>query len=317
MLRLDRITYRVGPRTLFDGASATVGPGHRVGFVGRNGAGKTTLLAMVTGDAEPDSGAIFVPSRWRIGVTRQEAPDGPENLVEVVLAADRELAQLEREAETATDPHRIADIHARLHAKGASRAAARAARLLAGLVEAEPDLLLLDEPTNHLDLEASLWLENHLRQYPGTVLLVSHDRDFLDRAVVSTIASEGQGRWIEYAGGYSDMLSQRGADLRKSVPAKARAERAAGGPSAAKATAKPRLSFKEKHALETLPGRIEALEREIERLQAVLGDAGLYARDPQAFSETAAALSRARDERASAEDEWLALALKREDVEGS
>jgi len=228
MLRLDQITYRIGPRTLFDGASATVSPGHRVGFVGRNGTGKTTLLSMVTGETEPDSGSISVPSRWRVGITRQEAPDGPENLIEIVLAADEELARLNREAETATDPQRIAEIHVRLHDKGASRAQARAARLLAGLgfdeaaqqrpchsfsggwrmrvalaalLFTEPDLLLLDEPTNHLDLEATLWLENYLRHYPGTVLLVSHDRDLLNRVAEEILHLEN-GKLTLYSGNY-------------------------------------------------------------------------------------------------------------------
>ena len=228
MLRIDGITYRIGPRTLFDGASATVNPGHRVGFVGRNGTGKTTLLGMVTGAIEPDSGTISVPSRWRIGITRQEAPDGPGSLIEIVLAADEELARLNREAETATDPGRIAEIHARLLDKGASRARARAAKLLAGLgfdeaaqrqpcqsfsggwrmrvalaglLFTEPDLLLLDEPTNHLDLEASLWLESYLRNYPGTVLLVSHDRDLLNR-VVGEILHLENGKLTLYSGNY-------------------------------------------------------------------------------------------------------------------
>ena len=228
MLRLDQITYRIGPRTLFDGASATINPGHRVGFVGRNGTGKTTLLGMVTGETEPDSGTISVPSRWRIGITRQEAPDGPENLIDIVLAADEELVELNREAECATDPHRIAEIHVRLHDKGASRAQARAARLLAGLgfdeaaqqrpchsfsggwrmrvalaalLFTEPDLLLLDEPTNHLDLEATLWLENYLRHYPGTVLLVSHDRDLLNRVVEEILHLEN-GKLTLYSGNY-------------------------------------------------------------------------------------------------------------------
>jgi ATP-binding cassette subfamily F protein 3 len=228
MLRLDQITYRIGARTLFDGASATIGPGHRVGFVGRNGTGKTTLLGMITGDTEPDSGAVSVPSRWRIGITAQEAPGGPESLIDVVLAADEELTALNAEAESATDPHRIAEIHARLLDKGASRARARAARLLAGLgfdeaaqrspcnsfsggwrmrvalaalLFTEPDLLLLDEPTNHLDLEASLWLENYLRRYPGTVLLVSHDRDLLNRVVEEILHLEN-GKLTLYSGNY-------------------------------------------------------------------------------------------------------------------
>ena len=228
MLRLDEITYRIGPRTLFDGASVTVNPGHRVGFVGRNGTGKTTLLGIVTGVTEPDSGTISVPSRWRVGITRQEAPDGPESLIETVLAADEELVALNAEAETATDPHRIAEIHVRLHDMDASRAQARAARLLAGLgfdeatqqlpcqsfsggwrmrvalaalLFTEPDLLLLDEPTNHLDLEASLWLESYLRNYPGTVLLVSHDRDLLNR-VVGEILHLENGKLTLYSGNY-------------------------------------------------------------------------------------------------------------------
>ncbi len=235
MLRLEKITYRIGPRTLFDSASATVNTGHRVGFVGLNGTGKTTLLGMLSGMAELDSGAISVPSRWRIGITRQEAPDGPENLLEIVLAADQELASLNREAKTATDPGRIAEIHVRLHDKGASRASARAARLLAGLgfdeaaqqrpchsfsggwrmrvalaalLFTEPDLLLLDEPTNHLDLEASLWLENHLRHYPGTVLLVSHDRDLLNRVVEEILHLEN-GKLTLYSGNYDRFEATR------------------------------------------------------------------------------------------------------------
>ena len=235
MLRLDQITYRIGPRTLFDGASATINPGHRVGFVGRNGTGKTTLLGMVTGETEPDSGSISIPSRWRVGITRQEAPDGPENLIEIVLAADEELVELNREAECATDPHRIAEIHVRLHDKGASRAQARAARLLAGLgfdeaaqqrpchsfsggwrmrlalaalLFTEPDLLLLDEPTNHLDLEASLWLESYLRNYPGTVLLVSHDRDLLNR-VAGEILHLENGKLTLYSGNYDRFEATR------------------------------------------------------------------------------------------------------------
>ncbi len=248
MLRLDQITYRIGPRTLFDGASATINPGHRVGFVGRNGTGKTTLLGMLTGVTEPDSGSISVPSRWRIGITRQEAPDGPENLIDIVLAADEELVELNREAETATDPHRIAEIHARLHDKGASRAQARAARLLAGLgfdeaaqrrpchsfsggwrmrlalaalLFTEPDLLLLDEPTNHLDLEATLWLENHLRHYPGTVLLVSHDRDLLNRVAEEILHLEN-GKLTLYSGNYDRFEGTRRMRLAQNEKLRAR-----------------------------------------------------------------------------------------------
>ena len=235
MLRLDDITYRIGPRTLFDGASASVNPGHRVGFVGRNGTGKTTLLGLLTGAIEPDGGSISVPSRWRIGITAQEAPGGQESLIDTVLAADKELAALTLEAEVATDPDRIAEIHVRLNDMDASRASAKAARLLAGLgfddaaqqrpcksfsggwrmrvalaalLFTEPDLLLLDEPTNHLDLEASLWLESYLLKYPGTVLLVSHDRDLLNRVVEEILHLENA-KLTLYAGNYDRFEATR------------------------------------------------------------------------------------------------------------
>lgn len=228
MLRIEKLTYRVGPRVLFDEAEATVNTGHCVGLVGRNGSGKTTLLRMIDGSLEAHEGRIHVPRRWRVGITSQEAPSGTQNLISTVLAADRELAELQAEAEIATDPHRIAEIHLRLQEKHAHSAEARAARLLAGLgfTEAaqqrpcdefsggwrmrvalagllftEPDLLLLDEPTNHLDLEAALWLEDYLRDYPGTVILVSHDRGLLNRAVEEILHLEG-GKLTRYQGGY-------------------------------------------------------------------------------------------------------------------
>ncbi|TVR80152.1 MAG: ABC transporter ATP-binding protein [Rhodospirillales bacterium] len=228
MLRIDTLTYRIGGRVLLDQATTGIDAGQRVGLVGRNGTGKTTLLRLITGELEPDGGAITMPPRWVIGITRQEAPGGDASLIATVLAADAELARLTRAAETADDPHHIADIHERLIAKDAHAAEGRAARILAGLgfsQEAQqqpcrafsggwrmrvalagllftrPDLLLLDEPTNHLDLEATLWLENHLRHYPGTVLLVSHDRGLLNRAVDRILHLEG-GKLTLYQGGY-------------------------------------------------------------------------------------------------------------------
>ena len=229
MLRIENLTYRIGARVLFDQADAVVNPGHRVGLVGRNGTGKTTLLRLITGALTLDGGAINVPARWRVGVTSQEAPGGRESLIDTVLATDTELAALNAEAETASDPHRISEIHERLGDKDAWSAPARAARILAGLgfdeaaqqlpcsdfsggwrmrvalaalLFTEPDLLLLDEPTNHLDLEASLWLEDYLRRYPGTVLLVSHDRDLLNRAVGQILHLEG-GKLTLYQGNYA------------------------------------------------------------------------------------------------------------------
>ena len=248
MLRIDTLTYRIGPRLLLDAASASINPGHRVGLVGRNGSGKTTLLRLITGELDADGGRAETPSGWRIGISTQEAPGGPQNLVETVLAADPELAALMAEAETATDAHRIADIHARLHDKGAHAQPARAARILAGLGFDEaaqqkpcgdfsggwrmrvalaallfgaPDLLLLDEPTNHLDLEACLWLEDFLKRYKGTVVLVSHDRDLLNR-VVGEILHLENGKLKLYQGGYDRFETTRRMQLELNAKAKAK-----------------------------------------------------------------------------------------------
>ncbi len=228
MLHFNKITYRIGSRVVLDEAEATISPGHKVGMVGRNGTGKTTLLRIVTGELSAADGYIETPSRWRIGVTAQEAPSGQTTLLDTVLAADVELSSLIRESERATDPARIAEIHERLRDRDSHTASARAARILAGLgfdeesqqrpcsdfsggwrmrialaslLYTEPDLLLLDEPTNHLDLEATLWLEDYLKKYRGTVLLVSHDRDLLNR-VVGEILHLENGKLTLYQGGY-------------------------------------------------------------------------------------------------------------------
>jgi ATP-binding cassette subfamily F protein 3 len=235
MLRIADLTYRIGGRVLLDRANASVNGGHRIGLVGRNGTGKTTLLRLIIGALAPDGGSIEMPSRWQVGITSQDAPSGDMSLIETVIAADRELAALQTESETAHDPDRIAEIHARLADKDAHTATARAARILsglgfdhvaqtrpcgsfsggwrmrvalAGLLFTQPDLLLLDEPTNHLDLEATLWLEDYLRTYPGTILLVSHDRDLLNRAVGEILHLEN-GKLTLYQGGYDRFAETR------------------------------------------------------------------------------------------------------------
>lgn len=254
MLRIDTITYRIGARTLLDQASAAINPGHSVGLVGRNGSGKTTLLRLITGELEPDNGGSETPTAWRVGVSAQEAPGGRQSLIDTVLGADKELAGLMAEAETAEDPHRIAEIHARLHDKAAHAAPARAARILAGLgfdeaaqqkpcddfsggwrmrvalaslLFSEPDLLLLDEPTNHLDLEARLWLEEYLLRYQGTIVLVSHDRELLNR-VVGQILHLENGKLRLYQGGYDRFETTRRMqlDLNAKAHAKQEAQRA-------------------------------------------------------------------------------------------
>jgi ABC transport system ATP-binding/permease protein len=196
------------------------------------------------------------------------------------------------------------------------------ARLMLARALAKPsNLLVLDEPTNDLDLETLDLLQELLADYAGTVLLVSHDRDFLDRIVTSVVAAEGAGRWTEYAGGYSDMLAQRrGLDL---VRAPARADKPAAPPEprrpaaadAPNAAPQRKLSFKEKHALATLPPRLEHLEREIAALEATLADASLYARDEAAFAAATARLTAASAELAAAEEQWLELEMRREELE--
>jgi ATP-binding cassette subfamily F protein 3 len=228
MLHINGLTYRVGGRTLFDRATLAVAKGHKVGLVGRNGSGKTTLFKLIQGELSPDAGTVTIQGRARVGAVAQEAPGGDESLLATVLAADGERARLLASAESERDPHAIAEIHTRLADIDAHGAPARAARILAGLgfdqaaqargcadfsggwrmrvalaaaLFARPDLLLLDEPTNHLDLEAALWLESHLAGFPGTLLLVSHDRDLLNRAVDAIAHLEG-GRLALYPGGY-------------------------------------------------------------------------------------------------------------------
>jgi ATP-binding cassette subfamily F protein 3 len=230
MLIIDDLTVRVAGRSLLENASARIIPGARVGLIGRNGTGKSTLFNVITGEMGAETGTIEIPPRWRIGRLAQEAPNGPESLIEVVLKAPSERTQLLEEAETAKDPHRIADIQTRLADIGAHAAPARAASILSGLgfstadqarpcsefsggwrmrvalaatLFSEPDLLMLDEPTNYLDLEGTLWLQDHLARYPHTMIIVSHDRDLLDNAVNQILALEAK-KLTLYKGGYSD-----------------------------------------------------------------------------------------------------------------
>jgi ATP-binding cassette subfamily F protein uup len=191
-------------------------------------------------------------------------------------------------------------------------------RLMLARALAKPsNVLVLDEPTNDLDLDTLDVIEDMLGDYEGTIILISHDRDFLDRVVNAVIVPEGDGRWIEYAGGYSDMLAQRGADLaRAEVKAAPAGEPKETKPApGAKAAAKRRLSFNEKHALETLPKTIAALDAKMKTLHQKLDDPGFYARDRKAFDEASAALLSAQAEKAAAEEKWLELEILRETIE--
>ena len=235
MLIIDDLTVRIAGRTLIEGASVGIPEGARIGLVGRNGTGKSTLFNVIAGDVHAETGHVELPPRWRIGRLAQEAPNGPESLIDVVLNAPSERARLLKEAETATDPHRIAEIQTRLADIGAHAAPARAAAILAGLgfsatdqqrpcaefsggwrmrvalaatLFSEPDLLLLDEPTNYLDLEGTLWLQDHLASYPATLIVISHDRDLLDHSVDQILSLEAK-KLTLYRGGYSSFEKQR------------------------------------------------------------------------------------------------------------
>src|SRR5580658_7416285 len=235
MLAINDISVRIAGRLLIDHSSVQIVPGARVGFVGRNGVGKSTLFHAIRGDLPTESGTIAIPPRWQIGSLAQEAPNGPEKLIEVVLKADRERETLMGEAEVASDPTRIAEIQTRLVDIEAHSAPSRAASILSGLgfstadqarscsefsggwrmrvalaatLFSAPDLLLLDEPTNYLDLEGTLWLEDHLANYPRTVIVISHDRDLLDTSV-DQILHLDRGKLTLYKGTYSSFEEQR------------------------------------------------------------------------------------------------------------
>ncbi len=247
MLKISDITYSVEGRPLFEGASATIPTGHKVGLVGRNGAGKTTLFRLIKKELALEGGDITMPSRARIGGVAQEVPSSSTSLLETVLAADTERAALLAESETAQDPHRIADIQHRLNDIDAWSAEGRAASILkglgfdaeaqqrpcsdfsggwrmrvalAGVLFAQPDYLLLDEPTNYLDLEGALWLESYLQKYPHTVLIISHDRGLLNRAVGGILHLDN--RKLTYWTGPYDQFARQMAERRAVLQAEAK-----------------------------------------------------------------------------------------------
>ncbi len=311
-----------GDLTVVNDFSMRLLRGDRLGLVGPNGAGKTTLLKMLIGALKPDAGSVRLGVNLEIATLDQgrAALDLDETPASFLTGGRGDQVVINGEAR-----HVMSYMRDFLFKPEQARTPIRElsggekARLLLAKVLSQPaNLLVLDEPTNDLDMETLDLLQELVAGFPGTVILVSHDRDFLDRTVTSTLAPEGDGAWQLYAGGYADMLAQRGSSsfARRGGKAEKKAEAAAPKAEAAKPQGKAKLSFKQKFALETLPKDIAKLTAEMEALEKKLADPQFFARDASAFSKAATELDAKRAARDKAEGEWLELEMLREELEG-
>ncbi len=320
VIEAKAISQIYGDRAILRDYSTRIQRGDRVGFVGPNGAGKTTLLKMLIGELAPDSGTVRLGANVELAALDQNrAIDPDETLAHFLtdgrgenLVVNGELKHVVSymkdflfKPEQARTPMR--------ELSGGERARLILARLLAR----PANLLVLDEPTNDLDMETLDLLQELVSGFPGTVLLVSHDRDFLDRTVTSVVAPDGAGRWIEYAGGYADMIAQRGGrrfdDVRRAEkPSAGLPEKTEPAPK----QAARKLSFKQKFALESLPGKMAGVSASISTLEDKLADPKFYERDPRGFAQTIAMIDKERAALAAMEEEWLELEMLREELEG-
>jgi ABC transport system ATP-binding/permease protein len=307
-----------GERKIVENFSIRIERGDRIGVVGPNGAGKTTLVNLLTGADSPDNGRVRLGVNLEMATLDQhrESLDPKSTLAEALTGGRGDHVMVGGKPK-----HVVSYMEDFLFAREQMRtplevlSGGERGRLMLARALAKPsNLLVLDEPTNDLDLETLDVLQEMLGDYDGTVILISHDRDFLDRVVTSVVAPDGNGRWIEYAGGYSDMLAQRGSDLQREAP-KAPAVEKQARPAAPAPAPRRRLNFNEKHALETLPGTIEKLQAEIAKHQKLLDDPTLYVKDREKFDEASRAIARAHEELAAAEDRWLELEVLREEIE--
>ena len=322
VIEAKHISKSFGERAIVSDFSTRIARGDRLGIVGPNGAGKTTLINILTGAEPPDDGTVRLGGNLEMATLDQhrESLDPKTTLSDALTGGRGDSIMVGGKPK-----HVVSYMKDFLFSQEQIRtplevlSGGERGRLMLARALAKPsNLLVLDEPTNDLDLETLDVLEEMLSDYEGTVVLISHDRDFLDRVVTSVIAPEGQGRWIEYAGGYSDMLAQRGSDLKeKTVKGSPAYVKAAKTPSSAPAAGAPkrRLSFKDKHALETLPKTMAKLQAEIAKLQTKLDDPALFTRDRKAFDAASNAMAKAHSDLASAEEQWLELEILREDIE--
>ena len=298
--------------------------GDRIGIVGPNGAGKTTLLNLLTGAIPPDSGTVKLGASLQMVTLdqRRESLDPQTTLSDTLTGGGSDYVEVGGERK-----HVIGYMRDFLFPPEQARTPVsvlsggeRGRRMLARALAKPSNFLVLDEPTNDLDLETLDLLQEMIGDYQGTAIVISHDRDFLDRVSTSILMSEGDGRWTEYAGGYSDMVAQRGAGVvrkpaeKAETPKPAVADQAAG--SAPERTGRRKLSFKEKHALETLPGKIDQLAAKAANLQERLADPDLFAKDSKTFAELSQQLAKLDAEKAQAEEQWLTLEMLREEIEG-
>jgi ATP-binding cassette subfamily F protein uup len=318
------IAKSFGERSVIKGFSLRVKRGERLGIVGPNGAGKTTLIKMLTGEIAPDAGEVRLGVNLDIATLDQKrdalAPDW--TLADALTGGRGDQVMV-----GGSPRHVIGYMKDFLFRPEQARTPVSAlsggerGRLALARALAKPsNLMVLDEPTNDLDLETLDVLEEMLAEYDGTVLLISHDRDFLDRIVDGVIAPEGDGRWRMWPGGYSDMLRQRGEDVKREAaarPAQEQSAEAPSAPAAQPAQARRKLSFKDKHALETLPAEIDRLTRRIAALQGVLAEPDLYQKNRKRFDEANAAIAADTASLSAAEERWLELEMLREEIESA
>jgi ATP-binding cassette subfamily F protein uup len=309
-----------GERVIVADFSTRVLRGDRLGLIGANGAGKTTLISLLTGVIEPDSGTVKLGANLQMATLDQKRAslEPTTTLKDALTGGGSDFVEVNGERK-----HVIGYMKDFLFGPEQARtpigrlSGGERGRLMLARALAQPsNLLVLDEPTNDLDLETLDLLQEMLTDYPGTLLLVSHDRDFLDRVASGVLVAEGDGVWQDYAGGYSDMVAQRGEGLKGRAAVEILREKKSDGPVKAAPAARKKLSFRDKHALETLPGRIAALEVVKAKLQKALEDPGLYARDLAEFNRRTEALTKTEGELAEAEEQWLELEMQRETAEG-
>jgi ATP-binding cassette subfamily F protein uup len=318
------ISKTYGDRPIVTGFSTRIQRGDRIGMVGPNGAGKTTLLKMLTGELAPDTGSVRLGTNLEMVTLDQKREKlDPNDTLSAVLTGGRGDTVVVGD----TTKHVIGYMKDFLFTPEQARTPVgvlsggeRARAMLARALAKKSNLMVLDEPTNDLDLETLDLLQELLADYKGTALIVSHDRDFLDRVATSVIVSEDNGKWQEYAGGYSDMLAQRGEGVtarttEENAPKKAKSETQSAGKSPRPASKKSKLTFSQQHLLKTLPDTIADLEKKLDALQADMADPELYSKNPEKFARLTAKITELSVEKDKAEEEWLELEMLKEEME--